>query len=314
MRSAEQVEHFCTLFDAGFVLQGMALHTSLVRHARPFHLWIVCMDDVVRELLRSVNLPHVTLIDVGEIETNDLRSVKATRSTAEYCWTLTPFVCPAILERAPEAERVTYVDADVMFFDDPRILLAELDARGKDVLVTEHAYAEEYDQSATSGRFCVQFVTFTRSDAADRVARWWQERCIEWCYARFEDGKFGDQKYLDVWPMLFGDVVQISSMTDRTLAPWNVRHFAAKNNGTLMPVFYHFHGLRRFGRRHLRLYWGYQVGAAARRIYRECVLALRDAARRLDETGARVPHPPRLTLREWLWMTKPRLRARFARL
>ncbi len=139
---------------------------------------------------------------------------------------MTPFACQAVFDRDPSARRATYVDADVFFFDDPRILLKELDESGKHVLITEHAYAPEYDRSHDSGRFCVQFLTFDRSDPAQDVMRWWQERCLEWCFARYEDGKFGDQVYLDQWPTLFGDRVHIVRQVEKTLAPWNVRHFS----------------------------------------------------------------------------------------
>ncbi len=74
--------------------------------------------------------------------------------------------------------------------------------------------------------------------------RWWQERCLEWCFARYEDGKFGDQVYLDQWPTLFGDRVHVVRQVEKTLAPWNVRHFAKKTRSRLEPVFYHFHALR----------------------------------------------------------------------
>ena len=109
---------------------------------------------------------------------------------------------------------------------DLRILLKELDESGKHVLITEHAYAPEYDRAHDSGRFCVQFLTFDRSDSAREVMRWWQDRCVEWCFARYENGKFGDQVYLDQWPTLFGDRVHIVRQVEKTLAPWNVLYFS----------------------------------------------------------------------------------------
>ena len=68
----------------------------------------------------------------------------------------------------------------------PIQIFHECDASRKKVLITDHAYAPEHDQSATSGQYCLQFMTFTRN-GGEVVRKWWEERCIEWCYARFED-------------------------------------------------------------------------------------------------------------------------------
>ena len=46
----------------------------------------------------------------------------------------------------------------MFFYSNPRVLYDEMGANS--VLITEHRYTKEYDQSATSGKYCVQFVTF----------------------------------------------------------------------------------------------------------------------------------------------------------
>ena len=149
MSSNNPVEHFVTLFDSNFLPMGLALHDSLMTQGQPFHLWILCMDERVEEQLKRISLPHVTLMPLAEVETRDLLVVKPGRNRAEYCWTLTPFTFQMVFDRDQDIQRVTYLDADLYFFDSPRILLNELDASGKHVLITEHAYAPEYSRGFT---------------------------------------------------------------------------------------------------------------------------------------------------------------------
>jgi hypothetical protein len=292
-------EHFSTLFDSNYLPLGLALHDSLMAHAQPFHLWVICMDEAVERQLKKLGRPHLTAIPLREVETPALLGVKGQRTRAEYCWTLTPFTSDAILSRCPEAQRVTYLDADLFFFDDPRILLAELDepdAKGKTVLITEHAYAPEYNLSATAGRFCVQFITSGRDEGSRRVMRWWQDRCIECCSETPVNGKFGDQVYLDQWPDLFGDTVHILKQTDKTLAPWNVRHMARLAGGDPKPVFYHFASLRIVEPRWVRLnHPSFVIGAVGRRIYRQYVQALSACLKQMhaaDIATPTLPMPP----------------------
>jgi hypothetical protein len=286
-------EHFVTLFDDSFLPIGLALYQSLVAQGQPFRLWVVAIDDEVERHLDQLALPDVAVIPLSSIESTELLAVKPGRTRAEYCWTLTPFTAQAVFDRDPAARRATYVDADVFFLADPRVLLDELDQSGKNVLITEHAYAPEYDRSHDSGRFCVQFLTFDRTDRAREVMRWWQDRCLEWCFARYEDGKFGDQVYLDQWPTLFADRVHIVRQVEKTLAPWNVRHFAQQsarqNPSSLNPVFYHFHGLRLLEGRRARLFKFYDVGKAGLAIYDEYLAALGQAYAQLNRAAIRPP-------------------------
>lgn len=241
------MEHFVTLFNSLFLPQGLALHRSMERHIKDYVLWILCVDDKTYEVLGRLNLDNVRLLKMSDLETPELLAVKTERTIGEYCWTLTPFTPRFVFEAEPAVQRVTYLDADLWFRKHPKPIFDELDASGKQVLITDHAYAPEYDQSATSGQFCVQFMTFTR-EGGESVRQWWEERCIEWCYARFEGGKFGDQKYLDDWPEQFGVLVHVLQDKERALAPWNAMRFPYAN-----AVFYHFHGLRILSRKKLEV-------------------------------------------------------------
>src|SRR5439155_5798473 len=93
--------------------------------------------------------------------------------------------------------------------------------------------------------------------------QWWHDRCIEWCYYRVEDGKLGDQKYLDDWPERFRRV-HVLEHVGGGLAPWNVsRYRLQERDGRVLVddvplVFYHFHALKLFRDRRLFL-----LGSAA---------------------------------------------------
>lgn len=55
-----------------------------------------------------------------------------------------------------DVDSCTYIDADLYFFSSPQILIDEVGDNS--VMITEHRYTEKYDQTKTSGKYCVQFV------------------------------------------------------------------------------------------------------------------------------------------------------------
>jgi hypothetical protein len=232
------MEHYVTLFNKLFLPQGLALHSSLERHAGSYTLWILCVDETTYDVLGRLNLPNIRLILLSAVETPDLVRVRKERTIGEYCWTLTPFAPRFVFEADSSVSRVTYLDADLFLLRSPSPVFQELERSGKQVLITDHAYAPEHDQSALSGRYCVQFMAFYRGKS--EVARkWWEDRCIEWCFNRVEDGKFGDQKYLHDWPERYPDLVHVAKEDGQFLAPWNATRFPYSKS-----VVFHFHGLR----------------------------------------------------------------------
>jgi len=232
------VEHYVTLFDSGFLANGLALHASLRRHDPDSVLWVLCMDAETERVLSALELPGLRTIPLDDALTPPLVAARVDRTRAEFSWTMAAFTPDLVFSREPAATRATYVDADMWLGRSPRPVFAELDESGAAVLITEHAYSPEFEQSLEYGIYCVQFMPFER-EASTHIRTWWQDRVVEWCYARSEDGKFGDQKYLDDWPDRFGDAVHVLANPQWTQAPWNATRFRAAD-----AITFHFHLLR----------------------------------------------------------------------
>ena len=278
------MEHYVTLFDSGFLPQALALHASMQRHVRAHCLWMLCVDERAHELLERLALPNVRLMRLADHETPELLAVKPGRGRGEYCWTLAPFAPRFVMQCDPSAQRVTYLDADLWFRRHPGRLFDEFDASGAGVLITDHGYAPEHDLSAVSGQYCVQFMVFHR-ERGETVRRWWQERCLEWCFARLEDGKFGDQKYLDDWPERFGPQVHVLSDQALTQSPWNMTRFPYSQ-----AVLYHFHGLRIAPGRRIDLAPIHPIPPVVlENIYEPYLVDLVGALRRLAALGFEAP-------------------------
>jgi hypothetical protein len=244
--------NFCTLFNSAYLSRGIALYQSLIKHCVDFHLYVFAFDIDTYNYLTAQNLPHLTVISLKEFEDEQLLKIKPTRSAAEYCWTCTPSTILFTIEKF-NLTNCTYIDADMLFYANPLVLIEEMG--NKSILITEHRYTKEYNQSSTSGKYCVQFVTIKNNQQGLKVLKWWRDACIDWCYARHEDGKFGDQKYLDNWVRDFEGVHELQHLGGG-VAPWNIQQYDFSINGNDIKlieknsrkefnlVFFHFHGLR----------------------------------------------------------------------
>jgi hypothetical protein len=244
--------NFCTLFDSNYLSRGLALYHSLRKISDEFHLYVFAFDEKCYNYLLQAGLSNLTVISLREFEDKALLEIKPDRSPAEYCWTCTPCVILYCLEKY-NLSSCTYIDADMIFYQDPKILVDEMG--DKDIMITEHRYTKDYDVSDTHGIYCVQFMCVKNTEQGILVLKWWRERCIEWCYAKLENGKFGDQKYLDDWLTRFKGI-HVLEHRGGGIAPWNVQQFEIENrDGKIMAkqkdtwasypvIFFHFHGLK----------------------------------------------------------------------
>lgn len=237
--------YFCTLFDSGYLLKGLAMLHSLVRYCPDAKVFVLCMDKQTQIILEHLELPFITCIPLAYIEDEALLKAKADRGVAEYCWTLSPCLPWYVLQNNSHIDFITYLDADLLFYSPVQPLFDEIE--GKSIAIIEHRFSERLKDREVNGRFCVEWVSFRRDQQGIACLKRWREQCIEWCYYRLEDGKMGDQKYLDEWPSRYS-ACHILMHPGAGIAPWNYSqyHFSFDNEENITVdghplVFYHFH-------------------------------------------------------------------------
>lgn len=242
--------YFCTYFDRNYLTRGLALIESLSTNCREFIIYVVCMDEYTRLTLNILAIPQVKTIPFHEIEQRDpdLAACRANREEVEYIWTSTPAVIRYVLDGHPEIENLVYVDADLLFFSELDSLYAEMG--NKTVLIHEHRFSVRHSHLLLYGRFNVGLLIFKNAPSAREVLSDWRLKCIDWCGAKADNGKFGDQKYLDDWPTRF-QCVHITMNIGVGVAPWNHEQYRFSVNAQGQPcvdgapiVFYHFHSFK----------------------------------------------------------------------
>lgn len=237
--------YFCTLFDSGYLLKGLAMMRSLARFCPDAKIYVLCMDDQTKYLLDRLDVPFVTCITLAEVENEELLKAKADRGVAEYCWTLSSCFTWFVMQRYPEIDFLTYLDADLLFYSPPQPLFDEIGDAS--IAIIEHRFTERLKDREVNGRFCVEWVSFRRDEQGMTCLARWREQCIDWCYYRLEDGKMGDQKYLDEWPDRYSSC-HILQHLGAGVAPWNYAQyrFGRDDAGNITVdgaplIFYHFH-------------------------------------------------------------------------
>jgi len=241
---------FCTLFNWLYLPQGIALYHSIARTVSggKFTLHVLCMDDFTLGALRSLDLPNLHPIPLTEIENDALRAVREKRTIGEYCWTCTTPLLRYVIALQPPDAVVSYVDADLRFFSDPSIVLAEM-GNGS-IYVHEHDFAPEHAElQKVAGRFNVGLVAFRNNEEGRTCLEKWSGQCLDECIIDVAAGLCGDQSYMNEWPALYAGLV-ISNNPGVGLAPWNISKYKLADHRGLVTVdsrpvvFYHYHSLR----------------------------------------------------------------------
>lgn len=242
----------CTLYNSLYLDKGLVLYDSLLASAKDFKLYVLCMDDKCYKVLSDLKQEHHIPVRLADFEAGDaaLLKAKGNRSMGEYCWTCSSSFIRYVLKHYNESV-CTYIDADMYFYRDPQVLVDEMMAAGKSVMVVPHGFPEEKKELAkTVGTFCVEFNTFLNSPDSLEVLEDWRNKCLDCCSNLGDGVHWGDQKYLDEMVSNYA-CVHVCENNGAGVAPWNIEKYSLRGgqivydeSGSVTPiVFIHFQGI-----------------------------------------------------------------------
>ena len=204
--------------------------------------------------LDTTNEPFDEVLPIDTLGIPDWRRWAFMHDIVELSTAIKPFALARLLER-PGCETVLYFDPDMVLFSRVDDILATL--HDANVALTPHQVKPETTRDAIIdneicslkvGVFNLGFIGVRKTDQGRAFARWWGDRCYDFCRAEIHNGLFTDQKWINFAPIFF-DGVAIVKSSRHNVATWNLttRDFAgnAASGFTVdgEPLgFYHFTG------------------------------------------------------------------------
>jgi hypothetical protein len=273
---------FSVYFDHNYLPQALLMLQSLRRFDSDTPVYAIALSEPCEAALADLALPGVTVIPLRRLEAAypELLRLKPQRSSIEYIFTLKPFL-PLYLFATTTAERVTYLDSDLCFYADPRLVLDLIGPAA--IAITPHRFSPAHLGNTHYGRFNAGWFSVRRDAEGLACLQRYRDDCVGWCHDRVEDGKFAEQGYLDAWPERY-ESLAIITHKGVNLALWNVDNYRLEERDGAVAVdgealiFYHFHGIRLQADGSFALWLptrhSAEDGVAMRRLYRPYVARL----------------------------------------
>lgn len=252
----------CTLFDHNYLDKGLVMYESLEKVCDEFELFVLCMSERCYEILTDLKYAHLKPIKLEDFEDEELLRIKPTRGVGEYCWTCSSSLIRYVL-KTYQPEYCAYIDSDLYFYSDPKVVVEEMKQKGASVQITGHRFDKDLkSKEKIVGKYCVEYNTFKNDAKALSLLEVWRNQCIERCSIDGDGIHWGDQKYLDNWCQDYDFVIETSNL-GMGVAPWNIAQYCLIdnkkdiilecNNLKLPLVFYHFQELKYLDKRTVRL-------------------------------------------------------------
>src|SRR3989344_4619302 len=219
-----------TIFDKNYLVRAVAFYNALAKLG-DYNYWFLCVDDETKEVMAELALPDVNLITIDEMGDNELLATKHNRNRVEFVFTAKSAFANFIAQKLSDDDAMIFLDNDVIFFLSPDKLIHKMKQGGYSIGINPHRFPKEKDwMNGRVGRYNAGFMIFILDQNARQCISDWRKDCIDWCYLKYEEERFGDQKYIEKWQKRYNGVYEILDK-GVNVASWNMSNWKISKRG-----------------------------------------------------------------------------------
>jgi hypothetical protein len=182
----------CTTSDTNYLIKGLTLYESLLIFTKNFRLHYLCIDELSYNKLIQYSSDTLIVYNIHNLLVNDSKLELLKNTDYRYfCWSLASYFTNYLMKNKI-VDEITYIDSDILFYDDLRVILNAIDF--KEVGLFRH---RQFDLTSNrpEGWFNVGVLHFKRGDVGQDLLNWWADAVLNQKYPHL--ATCGDQKYLD---------------------------------------------------------------------------------------------------------------------
>lgn len=239
----------CTICSKNYLPYARVLMRSVRAHHPDWRRVVLLLDET--DGCFAPDQEDFEVIPYQQLGIPDIHRFLFKYSILEANTAVKPWLLKLLLDRG--IDRAVYLDPDILL-QDRLVEMEESMERGANIVLTPHLTAPINDDCNPSeinmlrcGVWNLGFLAVQNSEETNRFLDWFCARLTDHCVVDLEQGLFVDQKWMDLVPGLFQNVVLLRH-EGYNVAYWNLPHRSLHERGTKILVnevplrFYHFSG------------------------------------------------------------------------
>ncbi len=216
--------NICTIIAKNYVAYARVLAESFLAIHPRGSCSVLVIDDP-NDYIEATKEPF-ELLTLDQIGLPDAERMAAYYDVMELSTAVKPWLLRTLLER-PGIDTVAYLDPDIRIFAS----LEEIERRAREhqVVLTPHFTAPlprdgrkpSEEDILIAGAYNLGFIAMRDGETAARLLDWWSERLETDCLNEPEEGRFVDQRWIDLAPGLWPGI-DVLRDTSFNIAYWNL--------------------------------------------------------------------------------------------